>query len=75
MTSTPPTVGPVRTSREGQGLSREIGRSLLYELLADGEIESIHVGRLRHIRTAAPTTYIDQERLTTPRSVPRGLAQ
>ena len=27
-----------------------IGRSLLYELLADGQVESLHVGRLRRIR-------------------------
>jgi excisionase family DNA binding protein len=39
-----------------------IGRSLLYELLADGQVESIHVGRLRRIPTDALATYIDQQR-------------
>jgi excisionase family DNA binding protein len=39
-----------------------IGRSLLYELLADGQVESIHVGRLRRIPTDALATYIDQMR-------------
>jgi excisionase family DNA binding protein len=45
-----------------------IGRSLLYELLADGQVESIHVGRLRRIPTDALATYIDQQRTGTPSS-------
>jgi excisionase family DNA binding protein len=54
-----------------------IGRSLLYELLADGQIESIHVGRLRRIPTDALTTYIEQQRSRTPhsRSVLWGMAR
>jgi len=39
-----------------------IGRSLLYELLADGQVESIHVGRLRRIPADALATYIDRRR-------------
>jgi excisionase family DNA binding protein len=39
-----------------------IGRSLLYELLADGQVESIHVGRLRRIPTDALADYIDRQR-------------
>jgi excisionase family DNA binding protein len=39
-----------------------IGRSLLYELLADGRVESIHVGRLRRIPADALGTYIDRQR-------------
>jgi excisionase family DNA binding protein len=39
-----------------------IGRSLLHELLADGQVESIHVGRLRRIPTDALTAYIDRQR-------------
>jgi excisionase family DNA binding protein len=41
-----------------------IGRSLLYELLADGQVESIHVGRLRRIPTDALADYIDRQRPT-----------
>jgi excisionase family DNA binding protein len=41
-----------------------IGRSLLYELLTEGKIESIHVGRLRRIRPEALAAYIDGQRLT-----------
>ncbi|MCY7298771.1 MAG: excisionase family DNA-binding protein [Ilumatobacteraceae bacterium] len=37
-----------------------IGRSLLYELLAGGQIEFIHVGRLRRIPTDALATYIEE---------------
>ena len=39
-----------------------IGRSLLYELLATGQVESIHVGRLRRIPTDALADYIDRQR-------------
>jgi excisionase family DNA binding protein len=41
-----------------------IGRSLLYELLTEGKIESIHVGRLRRIPPEALAAYIDGQRLT-----------
>lgn len=43
-----------------------IGRSLLYELLADGQVESIHVGRLRRIPTDALADYIDRQRPNGP---------
>jgi excisionase family DNA binding protein len=43
-----------------------IGRSLLYELLADGQVESIHVGRLRRIPTDALADYIDRQRPNKP---------
>jgi excisionase family DNA binding protein len=39
-----------------------IGRSLLYELMANDEVESIHVGRLRRIPADALVTYIDRQR-------------
>jgi excisionase family DNA binding protein len=38
-----------------------IGRSLLYELLADGQVESIHVGRLRRIPIDSLAAYIDRQ--------------
>ena len=40
-----------------------IGRSLLYELLTEGKIESIHVGRLRRIPPQALAAYIEGQRL------------
>ena len=40
-----------------------IGRSLLYELLTEGKIESIHVGRLRRIPPDALAAYINGQRL------------
>ena len=43
-----------------------IGRSLLYELLADGQVESIHVGRLRRIPADALATYVDRQRGNDP---------
>jgi excisionase family DNA binding protein len=39
-----------------------IGRSLLYELLAAGQLESIHVGRLRRIPADAVVAFIDVQR-------------
>ena len=35
-----------------------IGRSLLYELLAAGDIDSVHVGRLRRIPVEALAEYV-----------------
>jgi excisionase family DNA binding protein len=43
-----------------------IGRSLLYELLADGQVESIHVGRLRRIPIEALADFIDRQRSSRP---------
>jgi excisionase family DNA binding protein len=45
-----------------------IGRSLRYELMANDEVESIHVGRLRRIPVDALVTYINQQRTSTPNS-------
>lgn len=39
-----------------------IGRSLLYELLADDQIDSIQVGRLRRIPIDALVAYIQDQR-------------
>ena len=43
-----------------------IGRSLLYDLLTAGQVESIHVGRLRRIPTEALAAYIDRQRCSNP---------
>jgi excisionase family DNA binding protein len=43
-----------------------IGRSLLYELLAEGQVESIHVGRLRRIPIDALADFIDRQRSSRP---------
>ena len=50
-----------------------ISRSLLYELLATGDIESITIGRLRRIPADALTTYIQIQRTKNqgPRTRPR----
>ena len=44
----------------------EISRSSFYELLATGEIASIHVGRLRRIPIDALIEYIDRQRSANP---------
>lgn len=43
-----------------------IGRSLFYELLAEGQVESIHVGRLRRIPIDALADFIDRQRSSRP---------
>ena len=43
-----------------------IGRSLLYELLAEGQVESIHVGRLRRIPIDALDDFINRQRSRRP---------
>ena len=43
-----------------------IGRSLLYELLADGQVESIHVGRLRRIPIEALADFMTGSARTGP---------
>ena len=48
-----------------------IGRSLLYVLLADGQVESIHVGRLRRIPTDALATYVDRQRCNSRNAADR----
>jgi excisionase family DNA binding protein len=39
-----------------------IGRTLMYELLGSGEIESVHVGRLHKIPAEALGAFIDGRR-------------
>ena len=40
-----------------------IGRSTLYELLASGEVESLHIGRRRLIASAALVEFVERRRL------------
>lgn len=44
----------------------EISRSVLYELIASGDIQSIHVGRSRRIPADALTDYITSQRPEWP---------
>ncbi|GAA3804066.1 helix-turn-helix domain-containing protein [Cellulomonas soli] len=39
-----------------------IGRSLLYELMASGAIESVHIGRLRRIPVDCLSDFVDRRR-------------
>jgi excisionase family DNA binding protein len=39
-----------------------IGRTLMYALVRDGEIESVQIGRLRRIPADALSRYVDQLR-------------
>ncbi len=39
-----------------------VGRSTAYELLASGELESVHIGRSRRIPVAAVENYVESLR-------------
>ena len=39
-----------------------IGRTLMYELLGSGEIDSVHVGRLRKVPAQALTAFVERHR-------------
>ncbi|WP_380169519.1 helix-turn-helix domain-containing protein [Jannaschia sp. R86511] len=39
-----------------------VGRSTMYGLVLDGEVESVHIGRLRRIPHDALIAYLDQLR-------------
>ena len=43
---------------EEAGAVLGVGRSLMYELIARGDIETVRVGRLRRIRPEALHTYV-----------------
>lgn len=58
----PPTSEPLLLTVAQAAQRLGISRSLLYELLATGDIESITIGRLRRIPAEALTTYIQRQR-------------
>jgi len=39
-----------------------VGRTLMYELLGSGQIESMHVGRLHKVPTEALTAFVERAR-------------
>ena len=43
-----------------------VGRTLLYELVNSGELESVRIGRLRRIPAAAIAVYVDHLRAPDP---------
>ncbi len=43
-----------------------IGRTLMYALVKDGEIESVHIGRLRRIPADALLGYLERLRTALP---------
>ncbi|MCA1703745.1 MAG: excisionase family DNA-binding protein [Actinobacteria bacterium] len=49
-----------------------IGRTLMYALVKDGEVESVHIGRLRRIPADELPRYL--ERLRTPLAQPHNSA-
>lgn len=51
------------TVREAAALLR-LGRSTVYELIADGELETVHVGRCARVPLAAVESFV--ERLRAP---------
>jgi len=59
--------GPLLDSVPGaQARLGGIGRSQLYELLAQGELESVKIGRRRMITVASMVAYVDRQTQTVP---------
>ena len=52
-----------------------IGRTLMYALVKDGDIESVRIGRLRRIPADALPAYLDQLRAGGPRNETREIRQ
>ncbi len=44
-----------------------IGRTLMYALVKDGEVESVHIGRLRRIPADALPRYLERLRSALPK--------
>lgn len=44
-----------------------IGRTLMYALVKNGEVESVHIGRLRRIPADALARYLEQLRTALPK--------
>lgn len=65
-TTTPETARLVYTIDEAAAALR-ISRTKLYELLADSQIESVHIGRSRKIPADALHAYLARLRIPTPR--------
>jgi excisionase family DNA binding protein len=42
-----------------------IGRTLMYELLGTGQLESMHVGRLHKVPAEALTAFVERQRANT----------
>jgi excisionase family DNA binding protein len=43
-----------------------VGRTLMYALVRDGNVESVQIGRLRRIPAEALSRYVDQLRTALP---------
>ncbi|GAA3621330.1 hypothetical protein GCM10022267_04390 [Lentzea roselyniae] len=43
-----------------------IGRTLMYELVTTGVVESVHIGRLRRVPLQALTNYVNKLMASTP---------
>lgn len=60
---TPPQLPPLLHTPEAAAERLQCGRSLIYELMRSGEIESVKVGRLRRIPESALVDYVERLRL------------
>ncbi len=67
--STPPD-GPARLllTVEEAADRLGIGRTLMYALVKDGDVESVHIGRLRRIPAEALPAYLDKLRNSLPKT-------
>lgn len=66
-------VGPVRLllTVEEAADRLGIGRTLMYALVKEGDVESVRIGRLRRIPTDALPAYLDRLRIGSGPLIPR----
>lgn len=61
-----PPATPLLLTVEEAAWTIGVGRSLMYELIADGVIRTVRIGRLRRIHLEDLRTYVDGLRSATP---------
>jgi excisionase family DNA binding protein len=45
-----------------------VGRTTVYELIGDGELEAVHIGRSVRVPADALRSFVDRRRLSQPRA-------
>lgn len=63
---TAPAASPLLHTPEAAAERLQCGRTLIYELLASGKLESVKIGRLRRIPDDALVAYVEKLRAEQP---------
>jgi excisionase family DNA binding protein len=61
---------PLLLRFEDAGKALSIGRTTVYQLVAEGQLEAVSIGRARRISTASLSEYVDRLRAEAREAVP-----